>query len=96
MVVRWDEAYSQHTADKLSSLFVHSAESRTDILEAVFTIWRGMPAPSAGFLNLLPFPCCHHYTRLRVPLEQLLASHILKGSGKDGLIRTSALNDMRS
>jgi hypothetical protein len=41
MVVRWDEAISHHTADKLSSLFVHSAESRTDILEAVPTIWRG-------------------------------------------------------
>src|SRR5436309_2310263 len=35
MVVRWDEAIPS-TADKLSSPFVHSAESRTDILEAVF------------------------------------------------------------
>jgi len=67
MVVRWDKAIVKHTADKLSSLFVHSAESRTDILEAVFYDVEGGLAPSAGFLNLLPFPCCHHYIRLRVP-----------------------------
>ena len=50
MVVRWDKAIIKHTADKLSSLFVHSAESRTDILEAVFYDVEG----GAGSISRVP------------------------------------------
>jgi hypothetical protein len=81
MVVRWDEAIVRtqpicyHSLFCPFSLFVHSAESRTDILEVLRL--EGTGSRQQGSSIILPFPCCHHYTRLKGPLEQLLGQSLI-------------------